>query len=871
MQRPAQALAHQALGVSAVSKYVLALDTSVDVVSLGIAAITRRPLSDRQGAFELIDSRVIDAPRRANQLLLEEIDALLRDNDIDRGDISRVITGRGPGSFTGVRIGMATAQGLAKGLRVPLSGVIVLDAIAARAALSGHEGPLLVICDAMRREIYPALYTCHEGVASRLSELSVGKPAEVLPAFLEQARSLGENLLVTGNGLTKYRAIVEELCSSASVQADFAAQDAWYADGAGLVEAYRAGAARILESRGSDCELVDTGDPAHVLPVYLRLSDAEEDERARCEAAGQAPAAADLLSTPAAFEPPALVLRPLTPRDIDAMIALEEVTPYPSWTVAKLEDEFDQMGRVWVGLFERGTLRGFAGAVNFAGEIHVLDIVVAPAARRRGYASQLMRELFMRALMWRSNSITLEVRASNEAAIALYEGMGFTLEGERPAYYPPAPSTPDGPRETALIYWASIVDEETAQDWFGREAAQARSLRDGATHDGARLLALESSCDETAAAVVEGNTIRSSIIASQIDFHARFGGVVPEIASRKHIEAVCGVLDAALEDAGASRKLPSGDEAHYPLPVSALDALAVTVEPGLIGALVVGVAFMKGFAFASARPLYGVNHLEGHIYANVLTHPAIKPPFVALVVSGGHTSLISCEEPGAYRTLGETLDDATGEAFDKVAKAMGLPYPGGPRISALALEGNPAAIDFPRAMMKSGDYAFSLSGLKTAVMTYLHAAQERGEAINKADVAASFQQAVIDVQVAKAVRAVQEMDAQWFLLAGGVAANRALREALTAAMKEQGVQVSVPELTYCTDNAAMIARVAVSRIGTDAPLELGAEPRAHAPLDELAALIECTGTPFDEHALCKNEVTDSGLNNRNAPGETCCP
>ncbi len=347
-------------------------------------------------------------------------------------------------------------------------------------------------------------------------------------------------------------------------------------------------------------------------------------------------------------------------------------------------------------------------------------------------------------------------------------------------------------------------------------------------NSGELILAIESSCDETAAAVMRGGSeLLSNVVASQIDFHARFGGVVPEIASRKHTEAIVGVIDEAMRRAGESL-------GRDRLDFEDLDAIAVTYGPGLVGALVVGLAYAKGLAMATGLPLVGVNHLEGHIFANVFADPAVRPPLVALLVSGGHTSLVHMPEWGVYRTMGETLDDATGEAFDKVAKVLGLGYPGGPVLSKLAETGDPAAIDFPRAMMRSGDYSFSLSGLKTAVINHIRHEREAGRDIDLPDLAASFQQAVIDVQVAKAVRAVEETGATAFCLAGGVAANPALREALTTAIGALGVHVSVPPLHLCTDNAAMIAAAAHYRYLRGDRLGLDAEPEPGLRLDTSA-------------------------------------
>lgn len=344
--------------------------------------------------------------------------------------------------------------------------------------------------------------------------------------------------------------------------------------------------------------------------------------------------------------------------------------------------------------------------------------------------------------------------------------------------------------------------------------------------EGKLILAIESSCDETAAALIdEAGTIVADVVASQIDFHSRFGGVVPEIASRKHIEAIGGVVIECL--AQARERTGKAD-----LSWSDLAAVSVTYAPGLVGALVVGAAFAKGLAWACDVPLIGVNHLEGHLYANKIACPDIKPPMVVSLVSGGHTMLVHVKDWGSYETMGSTLDDAVGEAFDKVAKAMGLGYPGGPLISALAEKGNPKAVRFPRALMHSGDLQFSLSGLKTSVMTYLQKEQQAGREINQADVAASFQAAVIDVQVAKARTALRQTGAKEFCLGGGVAANPELRHAYEAMCHQIGVRLTMPPLSACTDNAAMIALVALDRYKQGKFFGLDCDVKAHAPLDE---------------------------------------
>jgi len=311
----------------------------------------------------------------------------------------------------------------------------------------------------------------------------------------------------------------------------------------------------------------------------------------------------------------------------------------------------------------------------------------------------------------------------------------------------------------------------------------------------ATILAIETSCDETAAAVVRGGRENlGDAVASQIDLHARFGGVVPEIASRSHQEVVDLIIDEALGRAG--------------LRLKDIDALAITQGPGLPGALMVGMATAKAIAYAARKPLIGVNHLEGHIYANLFTHPELEPPFIALVVSGGHTILAYVERPGSYEVLGQTLDDAAGEAFDKVAGYLGLGYPGGPILERLATQGDPKAIKFPRAMLNTPDYDFSLSGLKTAVLYYVAKKRAAGEELNLPDLAAGFQAAIIDVQVQKTIRAVEDREAETIVLAGGVAANTALQRALTAAAEPRGRRLYYPPLDLCTDNAVMIGAAA---------------------------------------------------------------
>ncbi len=327
-----------------------------------------------------------------------------------------------------------------------------------------------------------------------------------------------------------------------------------------------------------------------------------------------------------------------------------------------------------------------------------------------------------------------------------------------------------------------------------------------------RILAIESSCDETAAAVVEdGRVILSNAVFTQIDLHALYGGVVPEIASRAHVEKVDRMVDAALAQAGMT--------------LQDVDAIAVTYGPGLVGALLIGVSCAKALAYAAGKPLIPVNHIEGHICANFLSSPELTPPFAALVVSGGHSHLFAVEDYGVYRIIGQTQDDAAGEAFDKAARVLSIPYPGGPLLDKLAENGNPHALPLPRPHV-DGRYDYSFSGLKTAFINAVHNARQKGELLCDADLAASFRYAVVSQLVDKAMLAARELGLHKMVLAGGVSANRLLRREMEAACAKAGIPLYMPRLELCGDNAAMIGSAAYYRLrrGELADLSLNARP-----------------------------------------------
>ena len=326
-------------------------------------------------------------------------------------------------------------------------------------------------------------------------------------------------------------------------------------------------------------------------------------------------------------------------------------------------------------------------------------------------------------------------------------------------------------------------------------------------------LAIETSCDETSVAVVEnGRNVLSNTISSQIEIHKRFGGVVPEVASRKHLESINKIIETSLKEASKT--------------LEEIDNIGVVYGPGLVGALLVGISTAKAIAFATNKPLIPVNHIESHIFANFIEHKDLEPPFTCLVVSGGHTHLVYVEDYGKYELLGRTRDDAAGEAFDKVARTLGLEYPGGPIIDKLAKSGNKEAIKFPRTYLEEGTYDFSFSGLKTSVLNYINNCKQKDIEINLEDVAASFQAAVVDVLVEKSVLAAKSKGSNIIAIAGGVASNQGLRDALTKRCEKEGITLKYPSKILCTDNAAMVGCVAYYnfRRGKVAGLDLNAVP-----------------------------------------------
>ena len=880
-------------GASERARYVLAFDTANEIIAIGLGVLHA---SSRM--IELTASVEAEARRASNTQLLPRIDAALAEHGVAREDIACVAVGRGPGSFTGVRIAMATAKGIASALEVPLVGVSSLDAVAWNAWAAGERGPLSVVADAMRKEVYPVRYLLndtgierleadrvvkaedaarelaaegdlsgsasatvpsrsdspgsHEPSAGRFGSTGaaprseaeqvpegetrlVGAIADADPAE-EDASSQVSARLLAGDALKKYGELFAGC--GAALPAEL-----WTPTGRGLLlalqAAWRAGEADPLDARRHD--------PAFALPVYTRLSDAEENERIRLakndpknlatgvqDVAKRADQRATMHDTAILNAQPdehGITYKPLDAAHAGAVATLESlVMGSDAWSEALVADELPRADRVWWAAYEGEALAGYAGGWIVDGQVQILKVGVDPAMRRRGIARELLAHVAADARDLGASRCSLEVRAANVGAQELYAALGFRSLGVRPRYYS------DG--EDAVIMEGPLPlarhDVAGMELVVGAASDDARSLRDEVQTDVSRetserrplILAIESSCDETAAAIVDGNgTLIADVVASQIDFHARFGGVVPEIASRKHIEAICGVCDECFDVAASALGIER-------LTWRDLDSIAVTYAPGLVGALVVGVAFAKGAAWAAGKPFIGVNHLEGHLYANKIGAPDFEPPAVVSLVSGGNTLLVHMKGWGDYETLGATIDDAVGEAFDKVAKALGLGYPGGPVISREAAKGDPNAIPFPRAMMHSGDLRFSLSGLKTAVVTYINNERAAGRELNVPNICASFQQAVVDVQVKKAEMALEQTGARTFCLGGGVAANPALRDAYEQLCERLHVRLTLPPLSACGDNAGMIALVALDRHNQGKFFTLEADAQAHANLDE---------------------------------------
>lgn len=803
---------------------VLVIDTSSDMLVCGVAQWNRTHTHEHD-QVNMLAVRDHACRRQANVELIVTAQQALADVGLTMSDVQGIVVGRGPGSFTGVRIGIATAKGLACSAKVALYGASTLDSVAWSAWKAGLRGNVGVVADAMRGEVYPGLYTLDDaGAHRRFPTETVCKARQAAQKWAELPEA--SSLQLVGDGLLKHRASFEEaglyVCDDEKL---------WYPSSEGLMRGYAS--LGVLLDRAN-------GDPALVLPVYTRLSDAEENERKRLGM--QAPASVFVTGTADVLADRHLQFRPMSINDLEAVHKLDELcfegSPHQAWTYQNFADELSSDGRSWWVAHDTGTIIAVAGGMLAGDDFEILTVDVHPDHRRQHIAARLIARLAYDAHMLNAQTISLEVYEHNTAARKLYEKLGFVQVGTRPQYYGPSrdalimrsvlplagldQASTASAAPTATSAFVAARPQASIRPWPIVAEARSQKTLDALKAAGDLVLSIESSCDETGMAIIDSTgQICGNIVATSLDFHARFGGVVPEIASRKHVEAIVGVFEELMAQAGA----------HFgcnTLEPSDLSAVGVTAGPGLVGALVVGVAFAKGLCAGAALPLIAVHHLEGHLLANLFETPDLQPPFIASLVSGGNTMLVHVRDWGDYDILGTTIDDAVGEAFDKVAKALGLGYPGGPVISKLAAKGNKKAIHFPRAMIHSHDYRFSLSGLKTSVITYIEGENKAGRPINLPDLAASFEAAVIDVQVAKAITAVKETGVRDFCVGGGVAANPQLREEYRKKFGAMGVHVTVPPMSVCGDNGAMIAVCALRNYKAKqfVPLTLDADPHA---------------------------------------------
>ena len=465
--------------------------------------------------------------------------------------------------------------------------------------------------------------------------------------------------------------------------------------------------------------------------------------------------------------------------DLDQILELEKLSfGKDAWPKATMKSELAAKHTYYLVALSEAEVIGYAGLskVASASSADVQTIAVSGTHQRQGIGRELMQRLIDKARELGAKEIYLEVREDKSAPQKLYESLGFEKIDRRPNYY-----QPDG--VAAIVMRMTISAESIKQPV---------------------VLGIETSCDETGIGIVRGNELLANVISSSMDQHARFGGVVPEIAARAHLEALEATLQQALTEAGVS--------------MQEIDAVAVTNGPGLAGALMVGVGAAKALSVAIDKPIYAVNHLVAHVAVDILERGKLETPTVALLVSGGHTSLLLVRDLlSDVELLGETIDDAAGEAFDKIARVLGLSYPGGPEIDKVAKTGDPKAIRFPRGLTLPKDqekhrYNFSFSGLKTAVARHVELAESKGEEISIPDVAASFREAVVDVLVTKAINACLDHNVPRLILGGGVVANARLREVAQSRCAEAGIELRIPALSLCTDNGAMIASLAAQKI-----------------------------------------------------------
>lgn len=841
---------------------VLTIDTATSYVVSGLVEVNRRAGS--WGTFEYsattLSQRVQRNPRGHMELLVPHIQESLAEAGLRPRDVEAVVVGTGPGPFTGLRVGMATGAAFADAIGVPVFGVDSLSATAASVA-AGHQ-ECLVLSDARRREWYSATAT----EAGRLvAGPTVSKPADVLAEHgskpiavaltAEVARAI-EKLEGEENAATKaWRIITEDAYPTPEGLALAGADQLWWLEGEGhfverlrrpLVAQYLRRPDAAEPKRKERTAAVNFAAAAEDVAAFDRLEAEQREAEATLEGAQAEPeggAAEPANAEPANAEPTVelLTLDSTSLADLEAMAQIEQelFSEESPWSLEAFRAELANPRNYYVALRVAGQLQGYAGiALNGRTadpewEIHT--VALSPEQQGKGYSRLLMDKLF-EPLQVIGGPVYLEVRDGNAPAVRLYESYGFEVTGRRKGYYQPSGADaltmfrPDEKRPGQA--------EDGAQDTGARDAAAQGSATDIA--ESMLVMGIESSCDETGVGVVRMSTPAAeqeetgsapvveelvNQVASSMEQHARFGGVVPEIASRAHLEAMQPTMRAAMRSLQKQTRIGQRP-----------DAVAVTIGPGLAGALMVGAAAAKAYAAAWEVPFYAVNHLGGHVAVEALTEEGREPlkNAIALLVSGGHTQILQVDGVGKPMTeLGSTLDDAAGEAYDKVSRLLGLGYPGGPVIDRLARQGNRKAIAFPRGMMRPQDsrYDFSFSGLKTAVARFVERAEAAGQvgenAIPVEDVCASFQEAVADVLTAKALRACEDTGAKVLLLGGGVSANSRLRGLAADRCRDAGVELRIPPLPLCTDNGVMIAALAAQLISEGArptAMSVGTDP-----------------------------------------------
>lgn len=747
-------------------KFAIAFDTSNEIVAVGLGMFRE------DGRIEFVDSRFVSANRASNQLLLTTIDDICSTNDVNRDDIALVGIGRGPGSFTGVRIAIATVKGICFALSIPCVGISTLDVIAENARRSGYRGDLFVVADAMRKEVYPAKYEILDQEVRRLSADKVVKADKFFSELPVAAVLCGDALSKFAQSAKNYKQLDEDL---------------WHPTGESLI-------ALLKDRKPESAEFL--------LPIYTRLSDAEEAEREKLK-----DNSARNLVSGVQGDTQVVEVRPCRADDASNLAALESDNfSSDCWGEDQFREDLRCENRIWYKAVRGTKFLGYIGACVNQDTADILKVCVDKEFRRQHIATKLISQLLDDLRNLSVREVFLEVRASNVSARSFYEKIGFKQCGERANYFG---------NENAICY--KLLEESFVRDVnIDKTSIEIKEL------EHPLIFAFESSCDETASAIVDGNdNILSSIISSSASFHARFGGVVPEIASRKHVEVISQVASAALSSASVSLR--------------DIDAIAVTNRPGLVGSLVVGCAFAKAISWATDKPLIFVDHLEGHLYANKLAEKIIEFPCVASLISGGNTMLVEVDGWGKYKILGQTIDDAVGEAYDKIAREFGLPYPGGPQISKLAAQGDASRVDLPRPLLHSHDFRMSLSGLKTAVILAIEKLKEQnnGELLQQdmCNICASFEKSVSDVQVAKAREACKQTKAKSFCFGGGVAANANLRSEYIKMCDELNIEFIVSPNDLCGDNAAMIGLVAQDLYKSSCFEEITGDVSARSTLD----------------------------------------